>query len=345
MKDKLFKASKLLASPQKSEGYTYLPREEAIELPFVQFNKHAVTSIIIDIDYVTQDELQQRLQGLPIPSIIVKTQKGFHVHYVLKYPVGYKKHNLVSWARRIKTAMLKKVGGDLNANGVSARIYRNPWKHESVFSNQEYLLKDLAACLDLTQPRARQESKGTFKKDFSKVKVGERHNKMFDYLRFNAYRLKHREDLQTILEYLATEANNEMQEPLPQHQIDSLINNICGFMVRYVGRDKSEVIAYNQALAKAKHDSTMNKILDKVSEVSFKTVSAWSARKLAKFVGVSNSTISKHLTKIINILRDKVLLNIQMSLVAFVSLLLPTYSYSVLINGYKTNNLILKDSS
>ena len=345
LQDKLFKPIKLLASDTKHEDYTYMPKAEAITKKFIQFNKHAVTSIIIDVDHVSLKELEAKLTTLPTPSMVVHTDKGYHVHYVLKYPVGHRNRSLVLWANRIKSAMLKEVGGDIHANGVAPRVYRNPWKHITDFTGKEYTLKELASYVTLSTPKQSKESKGTFRKSFKDVKVGERHNTMFDYLRYNAYRLKNRGDLRQVLLYLANEANEEMQEALPISQLEALVSSICVFMQKYTGRPQEDVVAYNKALAKARHDKAMGKILSVLETVSFKFVEVLSARKIAKMASTSNSTVSKHLTKIIGILRDRVLNNIRQSLVAFTILLLPNYQYNVTPNSYKVLNIFEGDSS
>lgn len=351
LQDKLFKPIKLLASNTKNDEYVYMPKDQALTKKFIQFNKHAVTSIIIDVDHVNQQELYTKIKELPIPSMVVHTDKGFHLHYVLKYPVGHSKKSLVLWANRIKSAMLKKVGGDIHANGVAPRIYRNPWTHITDFNQVEYTLKELASFVTLDKTKPSSGSKGTFRKSFKNVKVGERHNTMFDYLRFNAYRLKNRGDLRQVLMFLGQEANEEMVEPLPDSQISSLVSCICVFMQKYTGRPKEDVEAYNKSLAKARHDKAMGKILAVLEAISFKSVQVLSGRKIAKMASTSNSTVSKHLNKIIGILREKVLTNIRQSMLMFIWFIQPFYQYSGVIGvsgvcgNYKVVNKIEGDSS
>ena len=336
MVNKIFRSSKILCSDIKSGGYAYRPKKEAIASNFIQFNTHAVTTLSVDIDYCSKDELNRRLKLLPQPSIVVETSKGFHIHYVLTYPISYKKPHLIRWASYIREQLSAVVGGDVHANGLK-RVFRNPLKHTTTYNEATYTLSDF----NVPFPKKEYASKGNKpvkSVDFSCVKRGSRHMTMFDHLRATAYKYSTSGDLVSVLDFVAEEANSKLEEPLSTQELKNIVGSICRFMKNiYVGSSESKA-EYNRGLAKAKHDATFTKILVALKGISFKQVYTMSARAIAKISTVSNSTVSLHLTKIKDKLRQITLSNIALSYEVYKTLtyfILPT-APSVLLSPYKT---------
>jgi hypothetical protein len=136
---------------------------------------------------------------------------------------------------------------------------------------------------------------------------------MFDHLRTTAYKYSDSEDLIRVLEFVADEANNKLEEPLSNQELKNIVGSICKFMRNvYVGSSESKA-EYNRGLARAKHDSTFIKIITALKGVSFKEVYNMSARAIAKISEVSNSTVSLHVSKIKERLREITLNNIALS--------------------------------
>lgn len=340
MVDKLFRKSQLLCSNDKSGGYSYKPLKEAVTHRFIQFNAHAVTTISIDIDHCTKEQLEERLKLIPTPSIIVTTSKGFHIHYLLTYPVSYKRPQLVRWATFIKEELSRLVGGDKHAGGLK-RIYRNPALHECTFNDVTYTLSQFGIVPSKTN-KAVQSSRATIAVDFSTVKRGGRHMALFDYVRSHAYKYSKSDDLRGILEFIADEANNKMEEPLSNQEVSGIINSVCRFMENvYCGASDSKT-EYNRKLAKDKHTKTITACVSSLHSVGLKHALSMSARALAKIAKVSNSTLSLYRTKIFELLTNLVRTNIALSVTAYQQLMVLVYSYLLLdtrvLLSYNNNN-------
>lgn len=326
MVEKIFRSSKILCSDTKEHGYTYQPRKEAIGCNFIQFNTHAITTLSVDIDYCSKDELNNRLSVVPTPSMVVETTKGFHIHYMLEYPISHRNISLVRWATHIREQLSILVGGDVHANGLK-RVYRNPLKHANTCSDVTYTLKDFG----IAYPK-RNFVTGTRKRakfvDFNNVQRGGRHMSMFDYIRSHAYKHSGRDDLIEVLTFISEEANSKLDEPLSNAELSGIVSSVCKFMNNtYIGSSatKSE---YNKYLAKAKHDKSIKQVIDSLLSISFKGISKMSARAISRVCNVSNSTVSLHIKKIIEILKDKVLNNIAISKEAYMELMNIIFEYT-----------------
>lgn len=328
MLEKLFTKRTLLCSDTKTEGYTYKSREEAIEMPFIQFNANCVSTISIDIDYCTEDELNNRLELVPLPSIIVKTSKGYHVHWALSYPISYNNMKGIKWLNEIKRCLKELLKGDEYALG-NKRIFRNPMLHESTFNDIEYSLMDFG----IPYPkRSMQRSFRTKKANFTAVKVGERHMSLFNYLRISAYSLGNRDDLSQVLTYLAEEANNTLEDPLSTTEVSSIVNSICKFMVNYTGT--KEQTQYNKTLAKRKHKNTISKVITSLKPIGITKANKMSSRGIAKVSCTSNSTVSLHRHKIFDLFKCLVVSNIAMSTEEFIEMNINNYSDIDTVNNY-----------
>ena len=335
MLEKLFTKRTLLCSSDKAQGYTYKHKEEAITMPFIQFNANCVTTVSIDIDHCTQEELNNRLELVPVPSIIVKTNKGFHLHWVLGYPISYKNLKGIKWLNEIKKSLKEVLKGDEFALG-NKRVFRNPMLHESTFNNIEYSLIDFGVPYPKTISRRGFKAR---KANLGNVKVGERHMSMFNYLRSNAYALGNRDDLPQVLTFLAEEANSTLEEPLCNSEVSSIVSSICKFMVNFTGN--KEQANYNRVLAKKKHKDTLSKVIRSLKPLGLKKANKLSSRGIAKVSTTSNSTVSLHREKIFKLFECLVLSNISMSLEEFIEMNSENYKEIQVANNYigGTNDL------
>lgn len=308
--NKHFAKKYILASNEKRTTHKYLPKKEALECKFIQFNASAITSISVDIDRCDIFALAERLKRVPTPSVIVETDNGFHIHYFLTYPISYKKHTLVRWATHIRNELSKLVQGDKCAEGIK-RLYRNPLTHSSITNNNTYTLSDF----NISYPKntyRNSKRKPTISYDFTSINVGERHTSMFNYLRTEAYKKSDNKDLEEILKFLANEANAMLSTPLPCKQIEQLIDNIMKFMGRYTGtKNQAE---FNRTIAQNKHKNTILKAVKALEALSLKKVRLFSNRKISRVGGIAPSTVGLHREEILDILINKVLTNMRLSL-------------------------------
>jgi len=304
-----FRKAYILASSNKSNSHTYLPKTEAMKKDFIQFNALAITMLSVDIDNCDIFALQERLKSVPTPSIIVETDSGFHIHYALTYPISYKKGTLVTWSNHIRTELTKLVGGDKCAVGLK-RLYRNPKTHSTVYTDVSYQLSDFG--IDYPKRTFKRTGRPVYNYDFSTVVKGERHTALFNYLRTYAYSNSTMDSLEEVLTFLADESNSQMPEPLTLKHIESLVTSIMKFMSTYTGR--KEQTEFNRTLAKNKHKALVIKATNVLKELQLKKVKLLSNRAIARACSIAPSTVGLHREEIINILINICLVNIKLSL-------------------------------
>jgi len=306
---KHFKKAYLLSSDVKSDTYTYIPKKQALTKKFIQFNSLGVTMLSIDIDNCDIYTLSERLKYVPTPTIIVETDKGYHIHYELAYPISYTKHTLIVWCNHIRDELSKKLGGDKNAVGLK-RVYRNPLVHTTAYNNVSYSLADFG--IPYPKNSSTKKKKCRFNIDFSTIEKGNRNISMFNYLRDYAYANSEKDNLEEILVFLADEANTQLSEPLPQSQLRSIVKSIMRFMGRYTGT--KDQTAFNIQLAKNKHKATILKIIAVLKQLQLKKVQLLSNRAIARTCKVSPTTVGTNKQEILDILINFCLINIRLSL-------------------------------
>jgi len=322
MVEGLFTKRYLLCSNEKSSGYSYKHKSDAVNEKFIQFNANCLTTLSIDIDYCDEVELNKRLQLVPTPSMLVRTTKGYHLHYILTYPVSYKNRKRLKWSEDIKEYLTNLVGGDKHAKG-NIRVFRNPLLHSTTYNDVKYTLEDFG--VPYTPSSKKEHSKYSKKPtkfiDFTKVSEGGRNTSLFHYLRSKAYSLGNREDLNEILTFLANEANDKLDSPLSTPQVATIVKSITKFMVKYTGKlSSAQQTEFNRKIAKERHERLIKEVISNLRQHSFKLIAKGSTRGLAKLGNTSNATISRHKQILMETLRDIVLSNIALSYQEYISL-------------------------
>jgi hypothetical protein len=127
----------------------YYSRKNALNsAKWLEYNKHTVNYIIIDIDdnrFSKVSSLSFYLQclHLPVPTWICKTDKGYHISYRLTVPFPTKyRSKIYKWALEIKEAYIDVLEADKHAKSIKG-IYRNPLLHEHEFNDTSYTLDEL----------------------------------------------------------------------------------------------------------------------------------------------------------------------------------------------------------
>jgi len=138
------------ASKTKDFNHKLLPnRNWALNnAKWLEYNKHTVNYIIIDIDdnrfnRISSLEFYIQCLHLPMPTWILKTDKGYHVSYRLTtpFPTIYKS-KIYKWALEIKEAYIDVLEADKHARSIKG-VYRNPLLHENAFNDTHYTLDEL----------------------------------------------------------------------------------------------------------------------------------------------------------------------------------------------------------
>ncbi len=304
------------SSDVKDADYKYRPREEALDYNFVQFgSKHFTRTLSVDIDDTTDiDIIKYRIDvaDVPAPTFIVKTNKGFHLHWVLELPI--KARTKASFLRnRINDALIEILGGDTHAKGLR-RVWRNPLKHITLHTDA---LHSLAAFKHIIPEKqvikrryAASKSRSAFV-DWSKIKEGERHETLFKVISKHAYGLHHLapKDLLAQVHNFGCYCNSQLTVPQSQNDIDSLCNSIATWVVtKYTGAS-DKTTAFNKKLGLHRTDKVKIKILDSFYVLlshlkTLKDISNISVRTGGKICGVSKNTYHKYRDELYRLLID-----------------------------------------
>ena len=159
---KLFDFHKLLAkklytekiqscNSKKELNYFIKPKDVMIGLhdKFLRYgNKSATPFIIIDIDNVKidfdayVDRVNKILNGYT-PNWILKSDKGYHIAYILDKPVFLNNINDTKKLKEIKNMLTKLLTADSSGSLRTIGYWRNPLKHKSIYNIQEHSLNDV----------------------------------------------------------------------------------------------------------------------------------------------------------------------------------------------------------
>lgn len=124
--------------------------EEAIETAkFIRYGTAKATNfIIIDIDnvkgdiYTYKDIVNKALDGYQA-SWILKSEKGFHVGFILDKPVYFNNKKERVEFENLKIALSFILNADTNGSVRKIGFWRNPIKHISIFNTNLHNLKEL----------------------------------------------------------------------------------------------------------------------------------------------------------------------------------------------------------
>ena len=302
----------------------FLAPKEALETPYIRFgNSYFIPSLSLDID-THQDHVEVLnkciINGIPLPSMILNTKKGLHVHWVLNKPIPTKNFKALFKYQKVITKLVEVFDTDLNAVPKnSGRLFRNPLKHETTQYNHEYMdLDSFILPLELNKPQRLQTKTpkrasklfSHYKKpDFANISSGERNSALFDYGRYYGYRHSTSENLSELLLQVLHNQNKVFPNPLSNLEVTSMASSITRFIkTKYIGStSKQSTIDFNRRLAKETYDTKHKNLLARFLELPTLTLEdlrSMSLRKGGEIFGIHKNTYKKHLEDLINDIRD-----------------------------------------
>jgi len=296
------------------------------EYNFIQLQHPAYYKFLsIDIDnkaeFTTFSDIIKvcQVNHIPIPTIIVETNKGWHIHWALKQPVWKNNKYLTHWRSVILSELNNIFGGDKH---FASFIVRNPLKHNHFYVYSEYDYKDfdvIASFDDIKKLKFadKKHTKYRGKKfyDFTKVKVGERNTNLFNYLRQFGY-VNFENCSVDKLTKEGLRVNNLMQEPLPENEVISTAKSVWKHVIETYdpNRYDEEQIKKNRELAKKRKEKKIEEITENVRTLAINGAIKFydffkkniSFRKLSKMIGIDRRTIAKHFVVVVKKLLIKI---------------------------------------
>lgn len=151
LQDKLF-LEKIQSCNTKDElNYYIKPKDkfEALHDRFIKYGtKQATSFLIIDIDNISKPlneftkEVLYKLEDIK-PNWISRTDKGFHIGFILEKPIWLNNDEMVKKAEQIKRDLTILFDGDIAGSHRLLGYWRNPIKHESMISTQLHYIDEL----------------------------------------------------------------------------------------------------------------------------------------------------------------------------------------------------------
>ena len=228
-------------SDYKQTDHKKLQKQVAIEKRYITMNGDGKLHwLSIDVDH-TKDMGLWIDESLPQPTLLVQTDKGHHIHYLLCDPVyGNGREAPKNYMRFIQEAIIYRVRGDPAAKGLT-RMWRNPLRHYTIYTDVSYHLHDFDELLSdyysikssknqfaiyLKQAKEDNGSKGSMRNGDG------RNSYLFDEVRQIAYGLKRLKSDLTFDDIfdISIEKNLEFGEPLSPKEVESIANSIYRFI-------------------------------------------------------------------------------------------------------------------
>ena len=313
------KGRNIQCGEDKGATPSFLKYDEAITTAFFRFgNAYFIPALSLDIDnHKSHAQILNTCltYELPFPTIIVDTNKGMHVHWVLTNPIPMSNLKAKYFYQQVISSLVAAFDTDNHAVPKNAgRLFRNPLKHDTKIYNSSYL--DLTAFLELSktyksmsiaQVKVAKTTKFSHyvQPDFSKIKEGHRNNALFDYARAYAYRNHAKSNLVELLTARLTKINLAIPIPVEHHEITAIVRSIVTFInEKYVGKTKNKkTIAFNRKLCEKSYNNMQTKLLERFYALPLLTLASlrkMSLRAGAKTFGIHKNTFKKHLEELIN---------------------------------------------
>jgi len=305
---------KVQCSNDKNGNYTFKKLEDALEYPFIRFgNQYFIPSISIDIDTTSDYELVIARNGLPEPTLVVKTTKGVHIHWFLQHRIKTSNRAQVTKLNIIIKHLQGLFGADTHATtGSSGRIWRNPLKHPSIFSGKvcsfsEFIIpekeKNQNESIKLV---GKTKYKKTLSMDFTKIAEGSRNSELFNYGSAYAYTT----GVTNVLDEL-TRKNSLLTNPLSLLEVKRIASSIEVFMTTKYRKGNYQTsertIEFNRKVAKNQADKKFVELLNKSLSLFITPVyniSIVSIRKGAEKLKTSKDSFSKYKIKLISKIKE-----------------------------------------
>ena len=151
LQDKLFLKNLQSCNTKDELNYYVKPKEKLIALhdKFIKYGtKRATNFLIIDVDHNNQTledyskEIKYKLGGTE-PSWICKTNKGFHIGFILDKPLWMNNLNDVKIAQAIKRDLTLLFDADIAGSHRLIGYWRNPLTHSSKLSLKSFSIDEL----------------------------------------------------------------------------------------------------------------------------------------------------------------------------------------------------------
>ena len=152
LQDKLFLENIQSCNTKEQLNYYVKPKNklESLHDKFIKYGTSRATSfIIIDVDDRKRKTLQNyekevlyKLDGLE-PSWISKTDKGFHIGFILEKPIWLNDNSLKKQAEEIKKDLTLLLNADIAGSHRLIGYWRNPLTHESIINTKLHNIEKL----------------------------------------------------------------------------------------------------------------------------------------------------------------------------------------------------------
>ena len=152
LQDKLFLKNIQSCNTKEELNYYIKPKEKLIALHdrFIKYGTNKATSfIIIDIDnrkrktlQAYEKEVHYKLNNYE-PSWISKTDKGFHVGFILESPLWLNDETKKKQAEEIKKDLTLLLDADIAGSHRLLGYWRNPLTHESIINTKVHNIEKL----------------------------------------------------------------------------------------------------------------------------------------------------------------------------------------------------------
>jgi len=233
----------LLASKNKTAGYGVVPRYQALrDYDYIRYNSEERHSIIaVDIDH-HQDGGVWIDHDIPQPTWIIYTDRGVQFMWALEKPILANIHKHREYAKDVLKKIVYALDADKSAMSYT-RVFRNPLRHRTHFSNSRVSLKDFDVLKSpptewLNSVNPAKAYKNLFHDkiadtvEFEHMKQGDGRNvALFERLRYWAYA---EAKAGTYEEFNLAERgfklNQQFAEPMSYKEVDRIIASIDWFI-------------------------------------------------------------------------------------------------------------------
>ena len=252
----------------------YVPAATALEdyKFFLVGSKYFLPSLIIDIDKGSKKDILKKVEKFPlVPTFIVETDKGYHLWWLLKYPIkpGTSAHSLYKFT---VNALVDIFAADSHAKMLnSGHIFRNPLKAKNyIFTDVEYTLSDFYKLFkhsgivdkdikDFQEEQKQNDYTGKYI-NLSKVKMGARNSSLTHnlgvYLRNRFKRTKDIDYDKTLA--WALYQNKQFEEPLTEDEVQATVASMVNNFDENAKASEFRA-SFNRKLAKTQKHQTMQK--------------------------------------------------------------------------------------
>lgn len=288
---------------QKAFSYPYIAPNSNFNISWLVFD--------IDREFNLFTDIYDR--NLPVPNLIVTNPENGHAHlwYVLKTPVycqdAFKHSKAYLYEEAVYKALCRALGADPHFNRTLCKTpFHSEWVTYDAAENP-YNLSDLCSHLDMNwkeQP-TKKVMKGKTKKvkleqleTFPGAEKGSRHNELFDFVRFHAYKARSQNECATEEELsgwctdYVIKSNDNNDIPLTKKECIILGDSIAKWTwanIEPANKAKSKYDDNARALSLKVRQAKAEKKLKKIAREIKKHPEA-SNRELSRILGEGFST-------------------------------------------------------